>query len=51
MKNLTLATAIWHSQLTPMQRIEIIKLYNSGSISKKYRSCINHIANNLEQYQ
>lgn len=44
------ATSIWYQILTPMQRIEIVKMFDFKSTTKTFRACINHIANNIEQY-
>jgi len=44
------ATSIWYKVLTPMQRIEIVRMFDFKSTSKTFRACINHIANNIEQY-
>jgi len=49
-ENYTKATSIWYSILTPMQRIEIVKMFDFKSTTKTFRACINHIANNIEQY-
>ncbi len=49
-ENYEKATAIWHQILTPMQRIEIIKMFDFKSTTKTFRACINHIADNIEQY-
>jgi len=44
------ATSIWYEILTPMQRIEIVKMFDFKSTTKTFRACINHIANNIQQY-
>lgn len=49
-ENYEKATSIWYQVLTPMQRIEIVKLFDIKSRTKTFRACINHIANNIEQY-
>ena len=49
-ENYEKATLIWYQILTPMQRIEIVKMFDFKSTTKTFRACINHIANNLEQY-
>jgi hypothetical protein len=50
MNNLELATDIWHGKLNPMQRFEIMQMFDFKTISKRYNSCINYIANNLEKF-
>jgi len=49
-ENYSKATSIWYSILTPMQRIEIVKMFDFKSTTKTFRACINHIANNIEKY-
>ena len=49
-ENYEKATSIWYQILTPMQRIEIVKMFDFKSTTKTFRACINHIANNIEQY-
>lgn len=48
--NYNQASEIWYNKLTPMQRLEVMNLFDIKSITKKFRACINHIANNIEQY-
>ena len=44
------ATAVWYQTLSPMQRVEIVKMFDFKSMTLTFRACINHIANNIEQY-
>lgn len=48
--NYSTATEIWYNKLTPMQRGEILKMFDFKSITKTFRACINHISLNIEQY-
>lgn len=47
------ALTIWHSKLTPMQRIELrneIGANKYSQISRMYNACINYISENLEKF-
>jgi len=46
------ANVIWYQKMTPMQRGEIIVLFTHiKSITKCLRACLNHVADNLVQYE
>lgn len=49
-ENYEKATSIWYKVLTPMQRIEIIKMFDFKSTTKTFRACINHISDNIANY-
>jgi hypothetical protein len=49
-ENYSKAISIWYEILNPMQRVEIVKMFDFKSTTKTFRACINHIANNIEQY-
>lgn len=47
------AVNIWHTVLTPMQRIELrdeIGANKYSQINRQYNSCINYIADNLDKF-
>jgi hypothetical protein len=44
------ATEVWYNKMNVAQRLEVMNLFDIKSITKKFRACINHISQNIEQY-
>jgi tRNA A37 threonylcarbamoyladenosine dehydratase len=50
-KKLERAMEIWYQKLTPIQRIEIAKMFWRNSVSKTFMACLYYIAENIEKYE